>query len=433
MALKQEGVAPRVGSGPSGAGSLSWGLRSALAVILALLPAPGLGQASPGRPTRPPLIVVSFDGFRWDYLDRGLTPSLSRLAAGGVRAQALVPSFPTKTFPNHYTLVTGLFPAHHGIVDNTIRDPATGALFHGSDTLAVRDPRWWGGEPLWVTAERQGGRAAAMFWPGSEAPIGGVLPTYWRRYDARLPDSLRVDQVLAWLDLPAAQRPSVLLVYLSDADDVGHRDGPDAPRMADAIRQLDAMIGRLVDGLRIRGLEGAADVVIVSDHGMAAIDTSRVVVLDDYLDPKAIILLTAGPFLAFDPRPGLEDSAARAVARIPHAHVYRRAETPERWRYRDNPRIAAFVGVADAGWQVVERLPLEIRPQLFTGGSHGYDPADSAMHGILIATGPAFRHGVVLGAVGNVHVYDLLCRAAGLTPARNDGSPDSVRGFFGGR
>jgi hypothetical protein len=155
-----------------------------------------------------------------------------------------------------------------------------------------------------------------------------------------------------------------------------------------------------------------------------------VVVLDDYLDPRAIELLTAGPLLAFNTRPGLEDSAARAAARIPHAHVYRRQETPERWHYRDNPRIAAFVGVADAGWQVLERLPLQIRPQLFTGGSHGYDPTDAAMGGILVAAGPAFRHGVVLGPLGNVNVYDLLCRAAGLTSAANDGSPDSVAAFF---
>ncbi|MGD0485367.1 MAG: alkaline phosphatase family protein, partial [Gemmatimonadales bacterium] len=159
---------------------------------------------------------------------------------------------------------------------------------------------------------------------------------------------------------------------------------------------------------------------------------SRVVVLDDYLDPRAVELLTAGPLLAFNPRPGLEDSAVRAAARIPHAHVYRRLETPERWRYRDNPRIAAFVGVADAGWQVLERLPLQIRPQLFTGGSHGYDPADSAMRGILVAAGPAFRHGVVLDPLGNVNVYELLCRVAGLTSAANDGSPDSVAAFFAG-
>jgi predicted AlkP superfamily pyrophosphatase or phosphodiesterase len=406
---------------------------SALAVLFALA-ATAAGAIAPRRspPPRPPLILVSFDGFRWDYLDRGLTPNLSRLAEAGVRARALVPSFPTKTFPNHYTLVTGLLPEHHGIVDNTVKDPVTGALFHAGDSLAARDARWWGGEPIWVTAERQGTRAAAMFWPGSEAPIAGFRPTYWRRYDARVPDSARVDQVLAWLDLPDAQRPAVLLLYLSDTDDVGHRYGPDGPQMADAIRQVDAMVGRLVEGLRARGLEGRANLVFVSDHGMEAIDTTRVVVLDDYLDPRAVELLTAGPLLAFNPRPGLQDSVERAAARIPHAHIYRRQETPERWRYRDNPRIAAFVGVADAGWQVLERLPLRIRPQLFTGGSHGYDPTDAAMAGILVAAGPAFRRGVVLDPLGNVNVYGLLCRAAGLASAPNDGSPDSVAAFFAG-
>jgi predicted AlkP superfamily pyrophosphatase or phosphodiesterase len=398
-------------------------------VLLAALLA-AAGGAAPSPPPPAPLIVVSFDGFRWDYLDRGLTPNLARLAAGGVRLRALVPSFPTKTFPNHYTLVTGLEPEHHGIVDNVMRDPATGGWFRLSDTAAVADARWFGGEPLWVTAVRQGRRSAAMFWPGSEAPVGGVRPTYWRHYDARLADTARVDQVLAWLDLPAGERPSVLALYLSDADDAGHRVGPDAPQTAAAIVQVDAMLGRLLEGLRARGLEGRVNVVVVSDHGMEAIDVRRTVVLDDYIDPATLDLLQAGPGLAFTPHPGFEDSAARASARLPHATVYPRAATPERWHYRDHPRIPAFVGVSEPGWQVVERLALQVRPQAFTGGAHGYDNADPAMRGILIAAGPAFRRGVVLEAVRNIHVYDLLCRAAGLTPAPNDGSPDSVSAFF---
>ncbi len=312
-----------------------------------------------------------------------------------------------------------------------MRDPATGALFHVSDTAAAHDPRWWsGGEPVWITAERQGVKAATMFWPGSEAPIGGVRPSYWERYDGRVADTTRVDQVLAWLDLPADRRPSVLALYLSDADDAGHATGPDSPRTADAIRQLDAMIGRLLAGLRARGLEGRANVVVVSDHGMEAVDTSRLVVLDRYLAPNAVELLQMGPLVAANPRPGFEDSVARAFARLPHAHIYPRAETPPRWHYRDNPRIPAFVGVADEGWEIVEDLALRLRPQAFIGGSHGYDPADSAMRGILIAAGPAFRRGAVVAPLRNIHVYELLCRAAGVAPARNDGSPDSVRAFF---
>ena len=390
------------------------------------------GAAVPAvaAPPRAPLIVVSLDAFRWDYLERGITPNLTRLAESGVRLRTLVPAFPSRSFPNHWTLVTGLEPEHHGMVDNNFLDLVMGDAFHSGDAVAARDARWWGGEPLWATAEREGVRAATMFWPGSEAPVGGRLATYWRRYDARVTADARVDQVLAWLDLPAGRRPSLIALYLSDADAAGHPYGPDASQTADAIRRLDAAIGRLVVGLRVRGLEGRANLVVVSDHGMAAINTGRVVVLDDYIDPGVVDPVTLGALIAIYPLPGFEDSTARALARLPHTAVYPRAATPERWHYRANPRIAAFVGVADEGWQVVERPALELHPRSYIGGSHGYDPDVPSMAGILIAAGPAFRQGIVLGAMRNIHVYDLLCRAAGLRPAPNDGSPDSVREFF---
>ncbi len=391
-------------------------------------------RAPAPRSARPPLVIISLDGFRWDYLDRGLTPNLSRLAARGVRARALVPAFPTKTFPNHYTLVTGLQPEHHGIVDNVMRDPATGAWFRINDTAAVRDARWWGGEPLWATAARQGVLSATVFWPGSEAPIGGVRPTQWLPYDGRMPNSARTTQVVDWLDLPPDARPDVVLLYFSLTDDAGHRFGPDSPQLDSAVSSVDAEIGELLEVLDSHGLGAARlNVVVVSDHGMAAVDTSRVVVLDDYLDPQVVRLVDAGPLLTLDSASGFADSVARALGRIPHLSAFRREETPARWHYRDNPRIPAFVGVAEGGWQVVPRAPLRQRPQGFIGGSHGFDNADAAMHGILVAAGPAFRRGAVVPPLGNVHVYELLCRAAGLRPGPNDGSPDSVRAFFPSR
>jgi predicted AlkP superfamily pyrophosphatase or phosphodiesterase len=387
---------------------------------------PGAVVAAPS----PPLVVISIDGFRWDYLDRGLTPVLSRLASEGVRARGLVPAFPSKTFPNHYTLVTGLYPEHHGIVDNVIHDTALGAWFRIQDTAAVRDARWWGGEPIWATAERQGVRSAVMFWPGSEAAIGGVRPSLWRRYDARLPDSARVTQVVDWLDLPPDARPAVVLLYFSDTDESGHRFGPDSPRTDSAIARVDGDIGRLLGLLDARGLRQEIDLVVLSDHGMAATDTSRVVVLDDFVAPAATELIQAGPIVTLNPRPGLEDSVARALHRLPHTTWYRRADTPLRWHYRANARIPAWVGVADEGWQVVERLALQVMPRAFVGGNHGFDNALLAMRGILVASGPAFRRGATVDALQNVHVYDLLCRAAGLRPAPNDGSVDSVATFF---
>jgi predicted AlkP superfamily pyrophosphatase or phosphodiesterase len=212
---------------------------------------------------RPPTILISIDGFRPDYLDRGVTPVLSALAAQGVRG-SMRPAFPTKTFPNHYTLVTGLRPDRHGIVDNTMEDPAQpGVTFRMSNLAAVRDGRWWNGaEPIWVTAEGAGIRSATMFWPGSEAEIRGVRPSYVMPFNQAMPSAARADQVLAWLDLPADRRPEFATLYFDIVDTAGHNFGPDAPEVNAALGEVDAALGRLVAGLKARG--HAANLVVVA-------------------------------------------------------------------------------------------------------------------------------------------------------------------------
>src|SRR3954471_2074766 len=197
--------------------------RLVLLIAFALIAAAPVQQPGPAAPI---LILVSFDGWRWDYLNRLPAPNLKALAARGVRARSLIPSFPVLTFPNHYTIVTGLYPEHHGVIANTMRDPTIPERFTQSSATA-KDARWWGGEPLWVTAIRQGLRAATMYWPGSEAAIGGVRPPYWRAYDKSLPTLDRVTQALTWLALPAAERPSFVSLYFEEVDTAGHDFGPD--------------------------------------------------------------------------------------------------------------------------------------------------------------------------------------------------------------
>jgi predicted AlkP superfamily pyrophosphatase or phosphodiesterase len=399
-----------------------------LVAVFALL-AGVLGAQNRTPDASPPtLIVVSFDGWRWDYHSRAPAPNLRRLMARGVRAESLIPSFPSKTFPNHYTIVTGLYPGHHGIVANTMKDPATGRFFTTSNTREVRDPMWWGGEPIWVTAAHANQSAATMFWPGSEAPIGGVLPRYWTPYDGNYPAEARVDRVLQWLDLPAADRPRLLAVYFEDADRAGHEEGPDSRAVREAVMRGDGYIGRLLRGLERRGLTETVNVVVLSDHGMAAVNNVRVIVVDDYVSLDDIEIVDINPTLAVIPKPGKEESVFRALEKAhPRLKVYRRETTPERWHYRDNPRIPSIVAVADEGWQVLRRSTVnELRARRIgtAAGQHGYEPQIMSMRGIFVAAGPAFKRGVTVSPFENVNIYNALARVLRVTPAPNDGEED---------
>ncbi|MPZ17563.1 MAG: alkaline phosphatase family protein [Luteitalea sp.] len=374
------------------------------------------------------LILLSFDGWRWDYHTKAPTPNLRRLMARGTTVERLIPVFPTKTFPNHYTIVTGLYPEHHGIVANSMRDPVTGLSFSLRDRQAVEDARWWRGEPIWVTAQRQGQRAATMFWPGSEAPVGGVRPRYWKRFDAALPNQARVDQILAWLDLPASERPTFIAGYFSDTDQAGHHAGPSSAEVRAAIVALDRILGRLLDGLEARRLLDVVNVAVVSDHGMTDVRSDRRIALDAFLDLDTVDVVDVGPNLGLTPRTANVDDVYRPLANAhPHLHVFRRAETPAHWHYRDNPRIPPIVGVVDEGWQLLPSLPRTRPAQPVTFGTHGYDPAVVSMHGIFVAAGPAFPRGVQLAPFESVHLYNALTATIGLSPAPNDGDPDTAQ------
>ncbi len=380
---------------------------------------------SPTAPIAPIVILISFDGWRWDYLDRVPAPRLSELASRGVRAQALIPAFPTQTFPNHYTLVTGLTPAHHGIVGNAIVDPAYPERFTMAAATA-KESRWWGGEPLGVTAEAQGVRSAAMFWPGSEAEIKGQRPTFWKPYDEGMPDTARVDQVLQWLALPDDQRPRFFTLYFEGVDSAGHDHGPESVEVDRAAARLDLALGRLVDGVRQLGLDDRTHFVVTSDHGMAEVAFERSVYLDDYIDLSTIDIVNSGAFLAIVPRRGTAEDVVRALkGRHPALDVYLRMDTPAHLQYRDNERIAPVIGLVREGWLVVRRGAADRGPadarQGSAGGAHGYDTTAPSMGGLFVAAGPNVREGVVVEPFANVHVYNFLCALLGITPATNDG------------
>jgi predicted AlkP superfamily pyrophosphatase or phosphodiesterase len=384
------------------------------------------GQAE--RPDRAVVLLVSFDGFRWDYQDRFDTPHLDRLAAGGVRAGRLVPVFPTKTFPMHYSLVTGLHPDRHGIIANNIEDPAIGHRFRLSNREAVQDSRWWGGEPIWVTAERQGQRAATLFWPGSEAAIQGVRPSEWLPYDHDMPNEDRVALILSWLDRPPGERPTLLTLYFSDTDTAGHRHGPDSLEVRQAAEALDGQLGLLLQGLRQRGLADAVNIIVVSDHGMAPTSPDRLIVLDDLVDLNGVRVQDWSPVLAVRARDGDHEGLYRQLAGAhPKLAVYRKEELPRHWHYGTHSRVTPVVAVAAEGWTIASRAALSRIQARGVGGDHGYDNALPSMHGLFVAAGPAFRRGLRVPEVGGIHLYELMTAILGLEPAPNQGDLDAIR------
>ncbi len=387
-------------------------------------------EARQQSPPRPIVVLLSLDGWRWDYLERFHPPALTALAKRGVLSQGLIPVFPAKTFPNHYTLVTGLYPDRHGIVSNTMRDPALPGEFSLSNVNVQQDTRWWGGTPLWVTAEEQGQLAGTMFWPGADVEIAGHRPAHWRRYDGSVDDASRVDQILAWLGLPEPQRPTFFTLYFSEVDSAGHDFGPESPRMAEAIAHLDAAVGRLVQGIAEASLAAVVNLVLVSDHGMAQNSRERTILLDDFVNPATLDIVEASPILAVAPRAGSVEAIYQALHGKHRAlQIYRSEDLPAKYRLSGHARVPPIVGIADDGWLITTRASLARDPD-GPGGSHGYDSVHQSMHGLFLAAGPAFRSGVMVPAFESVHVYELLCRVLGVRPLPNDGDPKVTAGFL---
>jgi predicted AlkP superfamily pyrophosphatase or phosphodiesterase len=393
-----------------------------LAVAGCTAPAPRSDARSPD-----PVILISIDGFRADYLDRGLTPTIASLAADGVRADAMKPAFPTLTFPNHYTLVTGLYPDHHGIVNNRMVDPASGRQFVYKEPDTIADPAWWGGEPLWVSVEKQGRHAATMFWPGSDVAIEGVRPSLWLHFDKTMTSNQRVDQLLGWTDLAGSARPSFYTLYLEQVDHAGHDYGPDSPEVNAAMRDVDAALARLVAGLQARGVFAQTNIVIVSDHGMTATAPERQIYLDDLVNVDNAGIVTGGILAGMNPKPAEADAIAHVIL-APHAHMHcwRKSEVPARLHYGTHPRIPALLCLADDGWIITTHDDAAKRTH-FSLGEHGYDNDDPQMRALFVAHGPAFRAGLRIAEFDNVDVYPLLAHLLEITPEQNDGRFGDVR------
>ncbi len=374
------------------------------------------------------VILVSLDGFRYDYAQKYGAKNLLALAASGASApEGMIPSYPSVTFPNHYTIVTGLYPEHHGIVANNFYDPARKQSYAFNNPKTVTDGSWYSGTPLWVLAEKQGMRAASFFWPGSEAEIQGTRPSYYLQFDDKFPDDKRVEQLLAWLRLPDADRPHFITLYYSNVDHAGHIFGPNAPETAEAVRRVDEMIGKLSAG--IATLRLPIDLIVVADHGMEAVQGGWVA-LDKWADLSQFE--TSGPLLYAKS----ETDAATAYSSLLGAsdafEVYRRAKMPKNLHYDSNSREGDPVVVPTGPYNVVAHEPrLNGNPVTPNRGGHGYDPQTMpAMKAIFYAAGPDIRSGVSVAPFENVNLYPLIAKILGLQIGSIDGKLSVLEGIL---
>ncbi|WP_428682355.1 alkaline phosphatase family protein [Sphingopyxis sp.] len=394
-------------------------IASLLLAFVLLAAAPLHARSETAR--TPVTILISIDGFRADYLDRGLTPNLSKLAAGGAHG-ALRPSFPTKTFPNHYAIVTGERPDTNGIVGNNMIDPRRpNVKFSLGDPKQSLDPFWWDqAEPAWVTADKAGVRTATMFWPGSEVSIHETRPPDWLRYDEHVGYAQRINTILDWMRRPADIRPAFVTLYFEAVDNAGHEFGPDSAEVNAAIADVDARIGDLVAGLA--AMDQPARLLVVADHGMHATDESRVIQLADLIDLPSIIAVETGPYAAIEPAAGTDNRVYEALLK-PHDHMScnRREELPARLHYGRNPRVAAIICIAEPGWTILAGAPA----YPVKGGAHGYDNQDPQMLALFVANGTGLKGDI--GIVDNIEVYPLLMKLIGVAPLPSDATGELAK------
>jgi predicted AlkP superfamily pyrophosphatase or phosphodiesterase len=382
--------------------------------------APVPQASAPAAGPLPTVVVVSFDALGDRFLARDSLPNFRRMIGEGVRAQ-FRPQFPSKTFPNHYSMATGLTPGEHGIVVNSFFDATLGEMFL---RRSASDGKWFGGEPIWVTAERAGIRTAAYFWTGSEAEIKGVRPSQWKSFDATVADTTKLRTIMTWLRAPAAERPHLVMMYSGVIDGPSHRFGPESAQAFTAVRNADRILGITRDSLA--ALPFAVDLIVVSDHGQIFVPREHDIDMDALLPPAGVLVDDEHATFSIwqdpkGPRVNMDSLAAFYRKTIPHMRLFRPGEFPPEWRTNQNPRFGDIFMLADPGWEFVGTKPV---PAVYTLGEHGYAPDVPEMMGIFLAAGPSFRQGVALGVRENRTLHELLIHLLRLKNPINVALPD---------
>jgi ectonucleotide pyrophosphatase/phosphodiesterase family member 5 len=377
---------------------------------------------------QPYVILVSFDAFRWDYPNRGISPTVEKMRSEGVSALSFRPCFPSKTFPNHLSMITGMYPENHGIILNTFVNPNTKEIYRLGDRSAVENPIWYLGEPFWETARRNGIITASYFWPGSELNNPQKRPNYYLPFNDATPNMERVAKVIDWLRLPYNERPHFITLYFDDTDDMGHAFGPNSDEINEAIKTLDKNLDSLYKGIATLDARDSINVILLSDHGMTEVSLDKTINLSSILSDLDFEMYDSGPIVMVFPE---DSSEAEVYKRLKenenHYKVFQKDNIPEFYHFSKNPFIAPIIVIADIGWTLVDNITFVKEKFYSAKGNHGYPVEEIDMHGIFIAEGPAFRKGLKTGTLWNVDVYPLLCKIFGIEPRSNiDGDAERI-------
>ena len=384
-------------------------------LLLALL----LLTCTPPTSAKHYTVVVSLDGYRWDYPQWYDTPFIDFMASQGV-ASGLIPSYPSKTFPNHYTIATGLYPDHHGIVANEFYDPATRDSFSLGRSEQKTNPGFYGGEPIWNTAQRQGKRVAVFYWPGSDVKVNGHYPSRFFEYDKkpRLCMSERLDGALEELRRPEKKRPDLIMAYLEQPDANGHTYGPHHKKTRKAVLTVDSLLQSFYQGVRALPHADSVNLIVLSDHGMAWVEQRNNIGIKGLLKPEWVTMVSGSVPCNIYAKEGCTDSIYHALKPLNHAQVWRKQDIPSYLHYGSNARVGDIVVNPDIGYVVYDS-------DITAGGTHGYDPTLQEMHAVFRAVGPDFKH-IWLPHFENINIYPLLCKLLGIVPASNDGNLENV-------
>jgi predicted AlkP superfamily pyrophosphatase or phosphodiesterase len=383
----------------------------------------------------PTTLVVSLDGFHPHYVSEELSPNLHSMFIHNSGVPYMTPVFPSSTFPNHWTLVTGLYPANHGIVGNSFYDPKLGRRFFNTKPSQSLSPEWWGGEPLWQTAAFQGVSTAVHMWPGSEVPWAEGAPIVVDAYNGSEVLSAKRDRVFEWIDRDLKTRPELILTYVPTVDTLGHQHGIAGPEIRDAIRQVDDLIGEVLQGISERNLGSIVNLIVVSDHGMAPTSNDRIVFLDDIMDTTKIDHIDGWPLVGLRLKESVDDNQVyqELKRQEPQDHqnwqVYLKDNLPKEWNFggmqsQYESRIAPLWLVPQVGWSITTHAQLEEMGGVYKPfGVHGYNNTETLMRALFLAIGPYFSDNKMYQPIPNIDIYNIVCDTLNLVPAKTDGAP----------